>query len=1236
MRRNKEPAAIHNKVKHPNTNSFQLQLIENLMKEFDLIHSPLEGVNLIEASAGTGKTYAIEGLFIRLIIEKQLGVDQILVVTFTKAATEELKGRIRNKLLELKSAFSGKKSEDGFIDSMVKSRKDSAESLKRITDALVEFDRARIFTIHGFCQRVLFEHAFETGSLFDTELLTDPSALKREVADDFWRKMVSGIPPEFASYLDDKNIKGPEFFERLLLKAGGAGIKIVPDTEKPSLKSLDKIRKIFTALQFSWPVARGRVEGLLKSKSLDGRAYGAVKPDSNRPEFTKRDLKVTAMVKAMDSFLAQDHFTFPMFKDFEKFTATKLAEYTLKNQSVVAHDFFELSDDLLKALESLTLEMEDLLVYYKQEFFPFSRFSLQTKKKNGNSIVYEDLLTMVMNALRGTNKLAAAIRKQYRAALVDEFQDTDPIQYEIFSRLFASNDSILFIIGDPKQAIYSFRGADIFSYMDAAAEADSKHTLLKNWRSEPGLITAVNTLFSNVNKPFIFNRITFEKGKPGTRVEPVVSKESVPLVFWFLKSEKATKLLSKNHAVKLIGRAVAREISNVLSEQPRTFQEKDIAVIVRTNRQARIVKHHLSQLHVPSVLYNAGNIYDSRESLEVERILSSLADPSNPRLFRAALTTDTIGFSGEKMGALDEENPEIEKKHNAFMEYSRIWRLQGFIRMFRTFMAGERIGSRLLALPDGERRLTNLLHLMEILHHEDVEKKPGMTGLAKWLAGQRNSPFSETEENQLRLESDEQAVKIITIHKSKGLEYPVVFCPFGWETSRTRGEEVLFHDIKKDGTWTFDLAPNQHPDHIRLAELELLSENLRLLYVAVTRAQKRCYLVWGRINTAESSALSYLVSAVSGEKENKGFGQDLIDSLCRNFKVKNDDDLYNELKLLENKSNQTIQVRPLPQQEFLEPVSRKKDSVKLSHRKFSGKIKKNWKILSYSALISNRERDFDPTHYDVHASPERTAGEYKDAYHDRTDQTDANDIFSFPKGPRAGIFFPDIFEHLDFTNTDRTYRSETVSAKLNEYGFDPKWEGGICQAIDNVLSVPLRKNGNALLLSSLRKQDRINEMEFYFPLKPFTPERLSDIFKTNRRHIFQDFPLQMERLAFKPSKGFMKGYIDLVFCVNRKFYIVDWKTNFLGTRVKDYAVEFLNQSMEKDFYTVQYHIYVLALHQYLKTRLQHYCYQVDFGGVFYIFIRGVNPDFGPEYGIFYDRPSGEFIDELGQLLIPDY
>ena len=452
------------------------------MNLFDPISTPLQGTNLIEASAGTGKTHTITGLFLRLILEKHFTVNQILVVTFTKAATEELKERIRNKLSEAKSAFLKGSSDDILIDSLIKKSDDTALAIQSIQDALVNFDEAAIFTIHGFCRRILIENAFETQSLFDTELVADPVDINREIVEDFWRKYVYKLPMECIAYIL-KNISGPEYFLKLSALKRSTNIKIIPELEKPDLESLGEFRAMFEKLKNLWPGSRHHVMQLLKDPSLNGRIYGSLKPESTEEGISKRDLMVGSMDAAMDRFLDEKSVGFPLFKDFEKLTATKIKTAARKNQPPPSHEIFDLCDALYNQGAALTAEMETYMLFLKARFFKFAGNQLSAAKKQRNILFYDDLLTKVKDALDSEKGdfLAAAIQHKYRAGLVDEFQDTDAVQYAIFSRIFDSKKNMLFMIGDPKQSIYSFRGADIFSYMKAARpDHRSKYHILKH------------------------------------------------------------------------------------------------------------------------------------------------------------------------------------------------------------------------------------------------------------------------------------------------------------------------------------------------------------------------------------------------------------------------------------------------------------------------------------------------------------------------------------------------------------------------------------------------------------------------------------------------------------------------------------------------------------------------------------------------------------------------------------
>jgi exodeoxyribonuclease V beta subunit len=1227
------------------------------MNKFDLINTPLTGTNLIEASAGTGKTYAIAGLFVRLIIESQFTADQILVVTFTKAATDELRQRIRKKLVEAKEAFIYGSGVDRFINDLVQKTTNQKQAADRLQDALIDFDRAAIFTIHGFCQRILHENAFETGSLYDTELITEQETLLLEIAEDFWRKNFYRQSPEFINYvLKNKNITGPKDFLKLLGRVKTRDIKIIPSIKKAEIKTLDAYRQIFKTLKKRWHDSRDEVIELLNDPSLKATTYGS--------------MKVISMVEEMDNFTASKSPGFPIFDRFDNFTTNKIIKSTKKNRISPHHEFFNFCDQLKLVYSELETEFDHYTLFLKTQIFEYQKSEISKRKKKKNIQFYDDLLYNVRDALRqdakgGKNALIRAVRQKYKAALVDEFQDTDFIQYEIFTHLFSSKESGLFMIGDPKQAIYGFRGADIFSYMKAASNADSKYTLFENWRSKPGLVAAVNTIFSNVKSPFVFNEIIFDKAKPAKKpdVSSNVKNENKDalLKLWYVDSKMAegkeaeggkgekrfNKPINKSDAVMLISNAVSGEIARITSHMDHPVASGDIAVLVRTNRQAGMIKDSMSKRNIPSVLYSTGNIFDSDEAMEIERVLSGIAEPGNERRLKSALVTRILGLTAQELDSAEKTTQGLETWMVKFREYFKVWNNHGFIRMYRFFMNQEGVKKRILSLEDGERRLTNLLHISELLHKKSEEKNLKMTGLIKWLSEQRDPSTTRLEEHQLRLESDELAVKIITIHKSKGLEFPVVFCPFCWESSQIKDKgrkdkEIVFHDGSKSRSLTFDIGSKEIEDHIALAQNELLAENLRLLYVALTRAKERCYLFWGRFNQAETSAMAFLLHDLFHDK-NILKTDDIVAELKKRFNRLNPDEVLADLKRISDKSNGTIELSLIPDENGLKYKTFIEKEEKYYCRKFNGKIDKRWKISSYSSLVYDKVYDNElPDHDSVYLPEIKTTGSHIDfqSFSRQSEQTDYSeeiDIFSFPKGTKAGIFFHDIFENIDFKQDLEEIKESLITEKLYEYGFDLKWKNVVCDLIENVISTPLFTDRKSFLLSSISGMDRINEMEFYFPLKTVTPKKIRKIFSDyGGINIPAEFPSNMERLSFSPATGFMKGYIDMIFRHKDKFYLVDWKSNYLGNHAEDYRKTSIDRIMSDDLYILQYHIYLLALHQYLKLHVPEYSYESDFGGVLYMFLRGIHKQHGPEFGIYRNIPNPDLIYALGKELIPDF
>ena len=1195
-------------------------------KIFDPLKTPLEGANLIEASAGTGKTYTITGLFLRLLLEKNLAVHQILVVTFTEAATEELKDRIRSRIRDAIEAFSTGRSRDSFLEKLVKGHASPAKAIPLLREALRTFDKAAIFTIHGFCRRMLHENAFESGSLFDTELVTDPSAMIQESVDDFWRRHLYTASPLFVAHALDKGFTPGGLLSLVRRKMNQPFLRILPGEEGPDTGLQEKrFRESFSRAREKWCAVKHEVEHILTS--YEGFHKSVYNPS-----------KVELWMKEMEDFFTYGENTPALFPNLKKFSRSEVEnrKNLKKGASPPEHPFFDLCEDLYRAFQELEIVFAQRILGLKVRICEEVDEEWSKRKTEKNVQTFDDLLLKLEAALKGKGgkDLAIAVRRKYRAALIDEFQDTDSVQYLIFQSLFGRGGSPLFLVGDPKQSIYGFRGADIFAYMEAAQQVDYRYTLTENWRSEPGLIQSVNALFSQGTLPFVYEEIPFEPA------EAAKEKQSRPLKIegeeesfnlWFMDAKQWTDqegVITKGVAQAEIPGLVAAEIIRLLNRGKqgkaligeRPLRANDIAVLVRQNREALLMQKALSQRNVPSVLYSTENLFDSHEALEMARFLAAVAAPQDESLLRGALSSDMVGMTGEELEGLMLDEARWEKWLVKFRDYHGLWQERGFIRMFRSFLQKEKVLTRLIAFADGERRNTNLLHLMEVLHRACVDGKLNMTGLLKWLREKRDSNAPRSEEHQLRLESDENAVNLVTIHKSKGLEYPIVFCPFSWDGIRSRkdNEPLVFHDPRNRMQVVLDLGSENEELHRAIAEKEELAENLRLLYVALTRAKCRVYLVWGRFNGAETSAPAYLLHAPRVEDSNR-----VVGALAENFKRLKNGELLSGAKALMKKPAAKVEVlkKPGARAERFSPLP--EEMQILRPRIFSGRIDAQWKISSFSSLVSDRVHGEEGIDYDG-----LTSWGSEDPVPMREEPTG---VFAFPKGARAGSFFHDVFEHLDFSDPSVRLRQDLVTRKLAQYGYDPSWMETVCDMLEKVLKVPLDPEDGEFCFSRVRCEDRLNELEFYFPLGNLTPETVGRIM--GRGDLDQAVPEKIERLNFSPLRGFMKGFMDMVFRFDHRYYLVDWKSNFLGARVEDYGRENLAKAMEENFYTLQYTFYTLALNRHLKFRAQGYDYDRHFGGVFYVFLRGVDPARGPEFGIYRDRPRPDLIEALTEELM---
>lgn len=1194
------------------------------MIPFDVANAPLKGLHLIEAGAGTGKTYTIATLFLRLIVEQGLAVDQVLVVTYTNAAAEELKTRIRRRLVWAKNELARDTPGDPLLAMLSQRVGDRRRAHRRVSDALVDFDRSAIFTIHGFCQRVLHHFAFETGHLFACELVQDAQPFIQEAADDFWRRNISRAPAELVQFILDQ-VKGPESLANLFLRRRSPLTRVIPPAAKPPLTAIRFWREIARQITADWPQCREEVAALLSSPGLNGRNYGVCTPPKDKPGTSPRQIVVAGLVAAMDQWRG----SYPPFGRFDRFGAGYLARSTKKNQEPPRHPFFDLCGEALSSCNEMAQQMAAYWRYLKVRLLAEFHQRLAVKKRTANIMFFDDLLLQVHAALADPRQpqLAQAVRMKYQAALVDEFQDTDALQYEIFIRLFGDERYLFFMIGDPKQAIYSFRGADIFSYLRARETAGSQYTLTSNYRSTPALVKALNTLFGSRPRPFGYEKIPYE---PAVAAHDDFDPDTTPFRLWYLTREEEGDLLrpmAQQEAVQRIVAAVAEEIVGLLSTRRDPFSPEDIAVLTRTHRQAQRMKIALARRGVPAVLHSAGSVFGSPEAGQMAIVLAAVANPADPRGVRAALSSDLLGVpAGKICDYMEKPDRAWESRWARFETYHHTWLQHGFHLMFSQFMAEESVRPRLLALPDGERRLTNVLHLSELLHQAAIEHQMGPEGLLKWLAAQRQQLDEGEEAQKLRLESDARAVRIITTHKSKGLQFEVVFCPFTWAAARVDDNAVSFHDPGDHDRLTLAIGPGVDPFHQRLALEEALTENLRLMYVALTRARRRCYLAWGCIKGTELSAPAYLLHAPMDGFES----EEWTTALRRKMAAMTDTLLVEELKNIGRCAEGTIAVEPPPQPSKAMYVQAYPSSGALQRREFTAKIDHRWRTASFSAMTAQRSPEEDDR-----ADRDTSATASGDAAGQIVPDPDG--LFAFPKGARAGLFFHDLLEHCDFGNPDAQQRSRLVARKLEAHGFESRWQPAVECLLAHLAATSLpvissRRDVAAFRVSDIATHRRVNEMEFYFPLRPVTPEQLRQTIREGAGRFISEYARPLERLTFAPMQGFMKGYMDMVFEYGGRYYLVDWKSNHLGGTWDDYTPENLKIAMAHDYYFLQYYLYVVALDQWLCHRVDGYKYDQHFGGVYYIFLRGIQGA-GGMTGVYHDIPDPGLVAALKRLLI---
>ncbi|TFH24036.1 MAG: exodeoxyribonuclease V subunit beta, partial [Myxococcales bacterium] len=1164
---------------------------------FEVADAPLSpGIHLVEASAGTGKTYSLVGLVLRALLEgKVASVDQVLVVTFTNAATDELITRIRESIVRALAAFErGEVPADALLRGLVARHADNGARTLRA--ALRDFDRIGVSTIHSFCHRVLIETAFESGTPYDVELLDDASPLLERAAHDFWRTRLYGLDGAVAALVAQAKLTPASLLVDYELWKRHRNTRIVPKA-RPLDEVITPLAAAVARLRESWD--RGPVEELLgKLTFRKNTGFG----DNERG----------GLLDALDAFGAgaDGHVTVAA-----RFTTTEITESQYKRGRTDPP--YEIA--AIDACDALFAARADLAHALRCEFIADVDQRLDRIKREAAVWSHDDLIRRLRQALddkERTRAVARVVARKYHIAFIDEFQDTDLDQYEIFRKLFPERP--VYLIGDPKQAIYGFRGADVYAYLKAKQDAVAATTLRRNRRSTEALVHAVNGLFSARDHAFAEERILFQNAVPGEEsVAPIEGDDGRPLE-WMWLGEHSSKAEGERTTVAATVDEIVALLDGSARIDGRAIEPQDIAVLVGRHTEARAVRTALAVAGVPAVQRRCGDIHDSEEMTELARVATAVVDPASVSRVKAALSTRLWGLGPQQIREVGDDENEWQDVVELLAMRRDIWLERGFMRMIGSLAARLAIRPRLAAYEDGDRRLTNFRHAAEILHQAELEQHLSPAGLLRWRAREKQRTRGGRDAAELRIEREVQSVEIATLHASKGLQYEIVFCPFLWSAKALEpGKPALRHaDLDQV---EMDCAPDKGGEFLTAADNERLGQDVRLAYVALTRARRRCYVGFGRIGRAAGAgALVHLLDI-----DRSGDASAFEDGMRR----------------LTDAHAGTMRSRDLsertgpPQRTAIvaEPRSLAARSLAASCRERL----RPWQVVSFSALAGGGGAEIpdrlDPSSPSARAGPTSLAEEGVDG---------GRGMFGFARGACAGTCLHEILEHVDLAEVTRPTTKTIVARHLERHGlgapgrhragasvdspggaYDPAAEvaamlGRLAQA-----EVP----GEGFRLADARNVS--NEWQFYIPMAGLSPSRLAAVFAAHGGGgLAGRYASALERLESASVRGFLVGFVDTVLSHGDRWYLVDWKSNYLGDAFTDYAPAELERAMIEADYVLQYHLYSLGLHRYLRSRLPGYDYDRNFGGALYVFLRGIR-DSGAT-GWFHDRPSRALIDAL--------
>lgn len=1144
--------------------------------------APLDAPTLIEASAGTGKTYTITTYFVRGIVEHGYRPEQILVVTYTKAATAELRIRARERTLDALDRLDGTRRGADDVDQVLATataRWGRDEVAARLQRALGAMDQASILTIHGFCQRLLQDHPLSFGIDFEFEVAENLTSVYDELATDFWATDLYDKPEWLVRALHARKI-GPAHLAALAKAATTPEAEILgPEPAPPEPAVVDRVLRLHREAARIWREHRDVITEILLE--YDG---------FNRNKYRKSSIRSTWLPE-LDAFFDKPGLE-PPPECFAKLARGRMG--VNKGRDEPTHPFFDACAALLEGHDAWAPMIDYEAFRFEQRFLEFVRDETRRRQRETSVLSFDDLLTSVHAPLASGSidsiELAQAIARDYPLALVDEFQDTDPLQYGIFRSIYGRGMAVY--VGDPKQAIYAFRGADVFSYIAAKEDVGTRrHTLRTNRRSDPSLVRAVNTLFSRQKAPFVLDGIDFESALAHREQDRSSLRPAMEIA-----------LLERSRLDGPIARAVApvlaNEVAHLLRSEAqidgRPVEPGDIAVLCRSNAQATEVTQALRSLNIATSLDGDSSVLQTEVADDLRAVLEAALMPADAPALRRAMLTRLLGVAPRELAAICDA--EWTAWLTLFHDWHETWHRQGVVRFLEDMLRMTRAEERLAAGQAGRRELTDLLHLQELLMRGERERRRDPVALMQWFRrldeGTPERGMVAFEDLQQRPDAETGVVRVSTVHKSKGLEYGIVFCPFTWDDAVLWPFErsaVKFHDAQ--GNIQLDLGSPRKDVHEERAAMEKLAEAVRLLYVAVTRAKHRCTLFWGRPRSWKPSALGYLLH---GDRMSNG---------------PTEQELRSEVERLAEASDGTIgcrSARSVPASPFVDlgPETR------LAAQPVSRVYDLSARIGSFTSLTGHDEK-----------TPGAKGKESSEPLQSLL-------FAGLPGGTRTGLLLHAILERVDLAEIEADAALGIISEQLATFGFGATLASEVQRDLATVAATPLFDADGAPRLADLDAHRQLRELEF--TMHATRPE-LRALAELLREHgAPESVPTYHERLReLGPSvlQPFLRGYIDLVFEWDTRWYVVDYKSNTLPAYDGDNVLE----AVERQHYLLQAQLYTAAANRYLRQRVEGYDPDTHWGGALFLFLRGMDPG-NVGQGIFFDRQTGPLLQAVDQWL----